>query len=73
MATNMCSRTKPKYVKPMELAETYSLSKAMVYKLLAMPIFKDAIFKPTEKSIRVDADKAHEIMKQHFNSQLLFR
>lgn len=68
VATNLCSRVRPKYIKPIELAEKYRISKQEVYKLLAMPIFKDAVFKPSEKSIRVDEDKAHEIMKQYFNN-----
>ena len=65
-ACNLSSRTK--YIKPMDLAEQYSISKAQVYKLLAMPIFKDAIFKPSEKTIRVDQEKVHSIMKQYFNN-----
>ena len=59
-ACNLSSRTK--YVKPKELAEQYSISKTQVYNLLAMPIFKEAIFKPSEKSIRVNQDKFYEIM-----------
>lgn len=64
-ASILSSRTK--YIKPEEFAKQYSLSRSQVYKMLKMPIFADAIFKPSEKAIRINQDKAYEIMKQHFN------
>ena len=66
--TKLQEKARAKYITPKELAEQYSLSKAQVYKLLAMPMFKDAIVKPTEKSIRVNQDKVYEIMNQYFNN-----
>lgn len=68
MATNICSKTRTKYITPKEFAEIYRMSRQGAYKLLGRPIFKEAIFKPSEKLIRVDENKAHEIMKQHFNN-----
>ena len=68
MATNICSKSRVKYITPKEFAEQYCLSKAQVYKLLAMPIFKEAVFRPSEKLIRINQDKAYEIIKQYFNN-----
>lgn len=68
MATNICSRTRVRYITPKEFAEQYKLSKSQTYKMLAEPFFKEAIFKPSEKLIRIDHDKAIQIMKQRFNS-----
>ncbi len=64
----MCSKSRVKYITPKEFAEQYCLSKAQAYKLLAKPIFKEAVFKPSEKLIRINQDKAYEIMQQYFNS-----
>lgn len=68
MATNICSKSRTKYITPKEFAEQYCLSKAQTYKMLAMPIFKEAVFRPCEKLIRIDQDRAYEIMKQRFNN-----
>lgn len=67
-ATKLQQKARAKYITPKQLAEQYNLSPKTIYKLLAMPIFKEAIFKPTEKSIRVNQDKAYEIMNQYFNN-----
>ena len=66
MATNLCSRTRRNFVKPSKIAEQYDISKAQVYRLLAMPIFAEAIEKVGEKTIRVDQDKFYEIREQYF-------
>ncbi len=68
MPATILSKSRAKYITPKQLAEQYSLSIKTVYKLLAMPIFKDAIFRPTEKSLRVNQDRVYEIMNQYFNN-----
>ncbi len=66
MATNVCSRSRTKYVKVKEFAEQYAMSKAQAYRILSLPDFKDAVIKTGEKSISVNQDKAFEIMQQIF-------
>lgn len=67
MSKNILSKSRCKYITVKDFMMQYSLKKSQAYKLLAMPIFKDAIFKPSEKLIRINQDKAYEIMEQHFN------
>lgn len=68
MATNILSKSRAKYITPKELAEQYSLSKAQVYKLLANPIFKEAVHRPSEKLIRINQDLIYDLMNKYFNS-----
>lgn len=68
MATNILSKSRAKYITPKELAEQYSLSKAQVYKLLAMPIFKEAVHRPSEKLIRINQDLIYDLMNKYFNN-----
>lgn len=68
MPATILSKSRAKYITPKDLAEQYSISLQQAYKLLTMPIFKEAIFKPSEKCIRVNQDKAYEIMEKYFNS-----
>lgn len=66
MATNICSRTRRTFVKPSKIAEQYDISKAQIYKILAMPVFAEAVIKIGDKGIRVDQDKFYEIREQYF-------
>lgn len=66
MAINTCSRTRKNYVSVKKIAEQYDVSDKQIYKLLAMPIFKDAIKRIGPRSIRVDQDKFYEINEQYF-------
>lgn len=66
MATNTCSRTRRAFVKPSKIAEQYDISKAQIYKILALPVFEDAIIKIGDKGIRVDQDKFYEIREQYY-------
>lgn len=66
MATNICSRTRRNFVKPSKIAEQYDISKAQIYKILALPVFEDAIIKIGDKGIRVDQDKFYEIREQYY-------
>lgn len=66
--TRLQEKARIKYITPKKMAEQYSLSVKTVYKLLAMPEFREAIFKPTEKLIRVNQDKVYEIMEKYFNN-----
>lgn len=67
MATNILSRSRTRYITVKEFMEQYSLSKSQAYKLIKNPIFSDAVFKPSEKLIRINQDKVYEIMEQYFN------
>lgn len=66
MATNVCSRSRKKYVKVKDFAEQFAISRSQAYKILGMEIFKEAVVKAGERRISVDADKAFEIMQQYF-------
>lgn len=66
MATNVCSRSRTKYVKVKDFAEQFAMSRARAYRILSMPVFEEAIIKTGEKSIAVNLDKAFEIMQQYF-------
>ncbi len=56
-----------KYVRVKDFIDIYSLSQANAYRILAMPEMKEAIMKVGEKAIRIEINKAHEIMEQLFN------
>ncbi len=66
-ATLLQQKARAKYVTVKEFRTQYSISKAQAYKILAMPELEEAIIKTGEKSIRVNLDKAFEIMQQIFN------
>lgn len=59
-------KARVKYVTPKEFKEQYSLSKAQAYKLLKLPEMQEAIMKVGEKGLRVNLDKAFEIMQKIF-------
>lgn len=65
-ATKLQERARTKYVTVKEFQEQYSLSRPQAYKMLAMPEMKEAVIKVGERGIRVNLDRAFEIMQQIF-------
>lgn len=65
--TKLQERARKKYIAPKEFQEQFSLSKSQTYRILAMPEMKEAIIKVGEKLIRIDLDRAFDIMQQIFN------
>lgn len=65
-ATLLQQKARAKYVTVKEFQNQYSISKAQAYKILAMKELEPAVIKTGEKSIRVNLDKAFEIMQQIF-------
>ena len=66
-ATKLQQKLRIKYVTPKEFAEQYSISKAQVYNILKRPEMEEAIIKIGEKGMRVNLDRAFEIMQQIFS------
>lgn len=64
--TKLQERARKKYVSAKEFQEQYSLSKTQTYKILSMPEMEEVKIKVGEKSIRIDIDRAFEIMQQIF-------
>jgi hypothetical protein len=65
--TILQEKARKKYVTVKQFGEQYSLSKAHAYRLLSRPEFKEAVIKIGDAGIRVDLDKAFEIMQMLFN------
>lgn len=65
-ATKLQEKARKKYVSVKDFQEQYSLSKSQAYKILAMPEMQEAIQKMGKKLIRIDLDRAFEIMQQIF-------
>lgn len=63
----MQQRARKKYVTVKEFQEQYSLKRAQAYKILAMPEMEEAKIKTGKKLIRIDLDRAFEIMQQIYN------
>lgn len=66
MATNICSRSRTKYCTVKQFAEQFAMSLPHAYRILALPVFKEATIKTGTRSKKVDLDKAFEIMTQYF-------
>ena len=62
----MQQRARKKYVTVKEFQEQYSLSRAQAYKILARPEMEETKIRVGEKGIRIDLDRAFEIMQQIF-------
>lgn len=65
--TKLQQKARIKYVTPKEFAEQYSISKAQVYNILKRPEMEETIIKIGEKGMRVNLDRAFEIMQQIFS------
>ena len=66
MATNVCSRSRRKFIKVKTFAEQYDMSDKTVYQMLKNPIFEPAIMKIGEKGVRLDQDMMFDIMQQYY-------
>lgn len=64
--TRLQEKARAKYVTPKQFMEQYSLSKSQAYKILAMPEMQEAKIKTGDKLIRINLDRAFEIMQQIF-------
>lgn len=64
--TKLQERARAKYVPVKEFQEQYSLSRAQAYKILARPEMQEAKIRVGEKLIRINLDRAFEIMQQIF-------
>lgn len=65
--TRLQEKAKVKYVTVKEFQEQYSLSKPQAYKILAMPEMREAVIKVGERGIRVNLNRAFELMQQIFS------
>lgn len=65
-ATKLQERARKKYVSVKDFQKQYSLSRSQAYKILAMPEMQEVKMKAGEKLIRIDLDRAFEIMQQIF-------
>lgn len=65
--TKLQNKARKKYITIKEFQEQYSISRAQAYKLLSKPEFQDAKIKVGEKAIRIDIDRAFEIMQQLYS------
>lgn len=65
--TRLSEKARVKYVTPKQFMEQYQLKKSQAYKILARPEMQEAIIKTGERSIRVNLDRAFEIMQQIFS------
>jgi hypothetical protein len=64
--TRLQEKARAKYITVKDFQEQYSLSRAQAYKILAMPEMEEAKIKTGQKSIRINLDRAFEIMQQIF-------
>lgn len=64
--TRLQEKARTKYVTPKQFQEQYSLSRSQAYRILARPEMEEAKIKTGEKSIRINLDRAFEIMQQIF-------
>lgn len=62
--TKLQEKARKKYVTVKDFKDQYKLSKTQAYTILGRPEFQEAKIKVGEKAIRVDIDKAFEIMQQ---------
>lgn len=64
--TRLQEKARIKYVTAKEFQQQYSLSKAQTYRILSRPEMQEAIIKVGNKAIRINLDRAFEIMQQIF-------
>jgi hypothetical protein len=63
-ATKLQERARKKYVTVKDFYEQYKISKTQAYSILSRPEFDEVKIKVGAKGIRIDLDKAFEIMQQ---------
>lgn len=66
MSTNICSRSRIKYIKVKDFAEQYSMSTKTVYKMINNPYFEDAVIKISTKGVRVNQDLLFDLMQKYY-------
>lgn len=66
MATNVCSRSRTKYIKVKDFANQYEMSSKTVYQMLKNPIFDQATIKIGNRGVRINQDLAFEIMQKYY-------
>ncbi len=64
--TRLSEKARAKYITPKQFMEQYQLSKSQTYKILAHPEMEEAKIKVGNKGIRINLDRAFEIMQQIF-------
>ena len=64
--TRLQEKARTKYITVKQFQEQFSISKAQAYKILARPEIEEAKIKVGEKAIRINLDRAFEIMQQIF-------
>ena len=64
MATNICSRTRRKFIPVKELAEELNVCVQQIYKILKRNEMEDAVKKIGTAGIRVDKEKFYTILEQ---------
>ena len=64
MATNICSRTRTKYVTVKELAEELGCCVQQIYKIMKRPEMETAKKKIGTAGIRIDKDEFYRILEQ---------
>ena len=64
--TKLSEKARAKYITPKQFMEQYQLSKSQAYKILAIPEMEEAKIKVGNKGIRINLDRAFEIMQQIF-------
>lgn len=65
-ATRLQEKARKKYISVKEFQEQYSLSKSQAYRILSMSEMQDAVQRMGKRLIRIDLDRAFEIMQQIF-------
>lgn len=66
MSTNMCSRSRSKYISVKQFAEQYSMSKQAVYKIIKNSYFEDAVMKIGTRGVRVKQDLLFDLMQKYY-------
>lgn len=64
MATNICSRTRTKYVTVKELAEELGCCVQQIYKILKRPEMATAKKKIGTAGVRIDKEEFYRILEQ---------
>lgn len=64
--TRLQEKARTKYITVKQFQEQFSISKAQAYKILARPEMEEAKIKVGEKAIKINLDRAFEIMQQIF-------
>lgn len=64
MATNICSRTRTKFVTVKELSEELGCTVQQIYKIIKRPEMESCKKKIGTAGIRIDKDEFYRIMEQ---------